>query len=102
MLEISPKGISIRGLGIVLAPSLIVYDWLRNGNLSRFAALSALLAAGLCGTEALLLHSAGGSFSLFLLHPRTVADNILMYGMELRSFGWRVTMKSYPGLSTRW
>jgi hypothetical protein len=70
---------SIRTVGAVLIPALLIRDLLANRRISRFTALTCSLSCTLCAAVSLYLRSAGGTLSLFHLDPLTVWVNLRTY-----------------------
>lgn len=76
---------SIRTVGLVLLPAVVCGDLLKIRRVSRFTAVTVLLAGTAYAIEAGWIHSIGASVSLFDVHLRTVTANVLAYEGLLRT-----------------
>jgi hypothetical protein len=77
---------STRAIGMVLIPSLILFELICHHRISLSALLASASAAILCAVEFLALGSSGADSSLFTIDIHTIARNVRIYAPTLRAF----------------
>ena len=91
-----PISYATRTLGIVLLPSLLLYDLLRYRRITASAVLVGMVFVAAAVAQGLLLHSNASYFDQYDVGPSVFLHNAVGYAMEFAAF-WHNGYFKLPG-----